>query len=91
MYPDAVSLPPAPGALDCHVHVAAAGRQQFPQLGRASVAEHGTLAAGEHRGHPPAFIAQGAVADRICALVNSVKPTGGDPVRDRAAREARRE
>jgi hypothetical protein len=56
--------------------------------GRAEVAEHRSLAAGEHSSHPPSLEREVSVADGIDAAVNPVQPAGVDSASDRVVREA---
>jgi len=58
-----------------------------PQRGRAAMARHGSLAAGQDRGHDAAVRGQARVADRVDARMDQVQPTGGDAPGDRATRD----
>jgi hypothetical protein len=59
-----------------------------PQLGRAPMAQHGTIAAGENRRHPSSFRAQTAMPDRINTAMNAVKAAGADAIRNSARQNA---
>lgn len=54
-------------------HFRAAPRTNTPQLGGRTVAEHRTLAAGQHCGHELAKSRQLAAPDRIHAGMNAMK------------------
>jgi hypothetical protein len=42
------------------------------------VTQHGALAAGEHRRHPPTFVAEAGVADGVNASMNAMQAGGDD-------------
>ena len=64
-------LPPSPGT-----EISTPGwcvRKKAPQRGCAPVAEDGGLAAGKHRRHPPAFVAEPGMADRVNAAMDTMQ------------------
>ena len=68
----AVALLAARVTGDRDVHHPAPHPAQFPDRRRGSVAQHRAVAAGQDRGHPPAFARQHAVADGVDAAVHTL-------------------
>lgn len=70
------------------VVVPAPPRQDAPQCRCAPVAQDCGIAVSKHRRHPPAFLAEAAMADGINSAMNGKQPAGADAISDTAAGEA---
>src|SRR5512132_3328927 len=65
--------------------------EQAPMGGRAAMAQHGALAAREHRRETPPLDPQHSAADGVDAVVEALEPTHVHAPLDRAAAEPERE
>ena len=81
----------SPTPRHAHVRDPARRRHQPPQLGGASVAEHGAGPAGEHRREPTPVVADRRVTDRVDPGVYRVQPARRDPAADRFPAQSARE
>jgi hypothetical protein len=61
-----------------------------PERGGTAMAQHGPLAAREHRGHPTSLAGEGGVADRVHAAVHSMQSFRPDSLLDRPPAEPER-
>jgi hypothetical protein len=64
--------------------------EQSPPRGRAAIAEHGPLAAREHRRHVPPFAAEPVMADRIHTAMKAMNAARAKRLLERAAVDAAR-
>jgi len=76
---DALALASTEVGRNRHVDPSGKRLQHLPQLGRASVAENGAIATGEHGRHPPSLIAQPGMSDRVHPAVHAVQSSCANP------------
>lgn len=88
MHPDAVTLPSSGITGQGDLDQAISGLEQPPEARRGPMAEHGTGAARQHRGHPSSFPAQSGVSDGVNAAVDAMQTACGNPSLHRGGRDA---
>ncbi len=83
---DSLALP-ATGRGNADVHARTAASEETPMRGGTAMAEEGNGPAGQDGGHVAAAAGEPAVADRVDAPKNAMKPAGADPALNRLGRE----
>jgi len=86
---DAAAAAVARGSGEGNVDRTVEGAEESPEHGCGSVAEDGSLAAGENRRHEAAVQAQAAMPDRVDAAMDAVQLSAVDSVSNRPRAQAR--
>ena len=82
--------PPATRAVgDCHVNLAVSLSAQSEERGCVSVRKQCAQSTSENRSHPPAFLCESSVADRVHPSVDSMQSPGLAAFFDRSRRKTK--